>query len=205
MAYYPTFGTMYYKDKNLDLKIKFKIRLIKLQKFLCSDKKCYIKDNTLSDLCRHFKERRDSKKIGYELYFSEKFHMEVPKDMVEPSGRVLCPECLKEVKPHHIDILKIWPNKVNDYINSFRILRDFTGFRWKQQLSGRWKSTSTGAYPKTIKAAYEDMTWYKRLGRKKEDINKGIIVKFIMNRKITINSLKKDYEKYVERKVAREI
>ena len=114
MAHYPKLLTLSYKSKEINVKLRIRIKLIKYSKFTCKNKECnlYNSGGTITDIIAYY----FRKKAGCQVEINDS-HGQVPKGMFGGSNKeVKCAECSKIMRLDKTDLMKTTTPKYVGYL-----------------------------------------------------------------------------------------
>jgi len=197
MATYPILGTLYYKDKNINVKLPIRIKNISLVKYYCPECKS---EGTLSQIIRW--SEKNLKDLNYETVKQTLGYAIMPTEIIRTKNDVICPICFKEknkkirTKINETFLYKLYCGVKPKYLSVGDIISDNIYGRWKKNES--YFETSVSCYFNTMKEVKANFNLSN------EKIKKGVDVKLEKN-KVTAKELNMLYKQYVKKRFIREL
>jgi len=190
-------ATLNYKDKNINVSLPIRVKLIKLKVFKCSNCKG---EGTLKNIARYC-EINSSKFEKYKTSYNDKAGQFFPLSVLDNKQEIPnCPKCFKRMKEAPKDLYKIYVSKRVEYVDKLRLLNRHTAFRWKKEESRRFVATNIVAYAGEFKNVIEGINWLKKSLPKKKNVKVSIKLE-----KIKKKDIKGAYELYEQRRMEKAI
>jgi len=195
MAYYPKIAMFQYIDKNIDIKLPIRAKLIKLKKYYC--KNCD-KEGTLNDIIKHYENNAKKENNGI-LYiqgykYNSKFgKIGIPEEILK-GNKILCPICLKETKLVEKEMLKFYICSKPEFIKLDQLLTKHTLLRWKPDFHG-----NLCAYPRDLDSGIKKLEYVNSKNSFKKKLFPNARLR--INRKVDMSLLKSELREYDKRKM----
>lgn len=136
MAMYPVSFTFAYKDKNINLSLPIRVKLIKLIQFECPE--CGPSHNFgISDLKRWLSANApfDRTKYGQDIW-NKVYLGYFPQNILDENQRLpVCPLHMKPTTEKEKCMLKIYTTKKIKHVNIRELLHRYTPWRWSERPS----------------------------------------------------------------------
>jgi len=156
MIQYPKLGILTYKDKQIDVKITFRVKLIELSLLACTNKECHVYN--------HGRTETELKK-----YCTDEFlwllNDRVPESKKEDrymfdKKKPTCPQCKSNLIPQVKPLYKVYGTCTNQFIKGELIVNRLIRMRFKREKPTSkfyWKSVNSFvAFVKTYDDLVED-------------------------------------------------
>jgi len=212
MTNYPKIATLYYKDRNIDVKIPIRIKLIGLVKYECPS--CLAKDGlrNITNYVQRSLMSHDKYREALHWVYNEEMKVDMPHPLITSKRDVHCPQCfvkdgsMHKMKISTTDMFKLYTSVAPEYIDVYELVRNFVPQRWKtrhgrQQTPRPIQRTSLEAYSPDLNKLVESVDWFNQV-KDKQNLKKGCKVKVEIH-KVTLKELEEAREKYEQRKFIR--
>lgn len=165
MTFYPKIAELHYKDRNIDIKIPIRVKLLGLPIYKCQNEECKLKihneEGTLKDYIyyierKHYNMPLDKEKLGIE-YTTIK-NKNIPKELLNEKNEIVCPECKKVMVLGTKELIKTYTPRKNYYIDIERMLNQFTLLKWRPHVI-RHVGINIEAYRISLEEVYERLEY----------------------------------------------